>query len=133
MSLPVGIFFFPRRTCVIIGLGFTDTEGVSGGRGTGSKPCHLNDCKYKFRQLEPKCCSGPFFPTPHSNPPNFVLSLDCCCKHFRPLSVSLISVNPLFLRQAAYLTCKKNIYIFIIYNINGPPHGVFRRKTGQEK
>ena len=38
-------------------------EGVR-GPGTGSKPCHLNDCKYKFRQLEPKCCSEPFFPTP---------------------------------------------------------------------
>ena len=78
-------FFFPCRTWVIIGLGFTDTEGVSGGPGTGSKPCHLNDfVNISSVNLNQNAALHLFF---LHHPPNFILSLVCRCKYFRPLFI----------------------------------------------
>jgi hypothetical protein len=101
--------------------------------GIGSKPCHLNGpCKYKFRQLEPKCCSEPFFSYTPFQPTKF-------CLLIRPplvVSISFISVDPSILRQVAYPTRKKE-YIYFLYLHCNPasmaPHTATETKKGPPK
>ena len=101
LSLPIGFFFSPAEHWTRI----FDTEGMSGGSGIGSKPCHLNDfVNISSVKLEPKCCSEPFFPyTTPFQPTKFrpLIRPPLVVNIPVPYLFSFISVDPSFLRQVA--------------------------------